>query len=232
MVVGMRVEDAMTSDVLTASPELPVKDAAAILARHGISGLPVVADGAVVGVLSEADVVARTAGSRESRSLLGLLFAGRTGEPDVDAVRTEEAMSSPAITISPGQPVAAAARLMVDRRVNRLPVVDGTQLVGILTRADIVHAFVRPDEELEREIREDVAGRALWIDPAQLEIEVDHGAVVLGGEVERRVDAELLERLTAAVPGVVSVRSDLRWQLEDAKLEASDPRVPRPPPPH
>jgi hypothetical protein len=46
------------------------------------------------------------------------------------------------------------------------------------------------------------------------------------------VDAELLERLTAAVPGVVSVRSDLRWQLEDAKLEASDPRVPRPPPPH
>ena len=62
-----------------------------------------------------------------------------------------------------------------------------------------------------------------------LEISVAGGAVTLAGEVERRVDGELLERLTAAVPGVVSVRSDLRWRLDEPKLPPGDPRVPRPP---
>jgi hypothetical protein len=54
--------------------------------------------------------------------------------------------------------------------------------------------------------------------------------VKLGGEVERRADAELLEYFTAAVPGVVSVDSELRWLFDEPKLPASDPRIPRPPP--
>ena len=72
----------------------------------------------------------------------------------------------------------------------------------IVTRADLVRAFVRPDDELEREIRED-AERTLWIDPERLDIRVENGVVTLAGELEQRADAELLEKHVAAVPGVV-----------------------------
>ena len=225
----MKVADAMSVDVVTVSPETPLKDAAALLARHGISGLPVVEGEAVVGVVSEADVVARSTGRRESRSLLGALFGGDRNDENISGATVKDAMTSPAVTIAPGRQVADAARVMVERRVNRLPVVEDSQLVGIVTRADLVRAFVRPDEELEREIREDVAETALWIDGRSLDVSVDRGVVRLGGEVERRADAELLERFTAAVPGVVSVDSELRWKFDDPKLPASDPRVPKPP---
>jgi CBS domain-containing protein len=225
----VKLADAMTRDVVSVSPQTPLKEAAELLARHRISGLPVVDEEGVVGVLSEADIVARSTGSRESRSLIREFLSTREPQPEMEAASAGDAMSSPAITIAPERPVAEAARVMVERRVNRLPVVDGSQLVGIVTRADLVRAFVRPDDELEREIREDVAESALWIDPSQLEITVQEGAVTLAGEVERRVDAELLERFAATVPGVVSVRSQLNWRLDEAKLSPGDPRVPRPP---
>jgi CBS domain-containing protein len=219
----------MTRDVMTVSPDTPLKDAAELLARHRVSGLPVVADGTVVGVLSEADIVARSTGSRESRSLVPAFLGGRKPEPDFEAASAGDAMTSPAITIRAERPVAEAARMMVERKVNRLPVVEGSQLVGIVTRADLVRAFVRPDDELEREIRDDVAGRALWIDASGLDVTVRGGAVTLQGEVERPADAELLERMTAAVPGVISVRSELTSRLGEPTLPKSDPRVPPPP---
>ena len=219
----------MSRDVITVAPETPLKDAAALLVRHSISGLPVTEGDVVVGVISEADIVSRSTGRQESRGLLGLLFGDRRDEADVADARVRDAMSSPAITIGPGRQVAEAARVMVERRVNRLPVVEDSRLVGVVTRADLVRAFVRSDEELGREIREDVAESALWIDSDELEVDVDRGVVKLAGEVERSADAQLLERLTAAVPGVVSVHSELRWKLDEAKLPASDPRAPRPP---
>jgi CBS domain-containing protein len=157
----MKVADAMSANVITVSPETPLKDAAGLLALHRISGLPGVEDEQVVGVVSEADIVARSTGTRESRGLLGELFGSRRWEEEIGATQIREAMSSPAITIAPGRQVAEAARVMVGRRVNRLPVVDGSRLVGIVTRADLVRAYVRSDTEIEREIREDVAETAL-----------------------------------------------------------------------
>jgi CBS domain-containing protein len=225
----MKVADAMSGDVITVTPETPLKDAAALLARHSISGLPVVEDGAVVGVLSEADIVARSTGRQDDGGILGMLLGGGRSEENADATHVRDVMSSPATTIAPGRQVAEAARMMVEHSVNRLPVVDNSRLVGIVTRADLVRAFVRPDEELAREIREDVAERALWIDSKGLDVAVERGVVKLAGEVDHRADAELLERFTAAVPGVVSVHSELRWKFDEPKLPASDPRVPRPP---
>jgi CBS domain-containing protein len=224
----MKVVDAMSVDVVTVALGTPLKDAATLLARHRISGLPVLGDGIVVGVLSEADIVSRSIGAQEPRGALGRLFGGRH-QDDVAPTHVRDAMSFPAITIGPNRSVAEAARSMVEHSVNRLPVVDGSRLVGILTRADIVRAFVRPDEELEREIREDVAEAVLWIDTSALEVCVENGVVKLSGEVERPADADLLQRFTAALPGVVSVASQLRSRLDEPKLPASDPRVPRPP---
>ena len=84
----------MTRDVTTVSPETPLKDAAELLARHRVSGLPVVADGTVLGVLSEADIVARSTGSRESRSLVPAFLGGRRPEPDFEAASAGDAMTS------------------------------------------------------------------------------------------------------------------------------------------
>jgi CBS domain-containing protein len=225
----MKIADAMSMDVVTVTPETPLKDAAALLAGHRVSGLPVVDAGALVGVISEADIVARSTGRRESRSRLGMLFGGHRDEERIAGASVRDAMTSPAVTIAPGREVAEAARVMVERGVNRLPVVEGSKLVGIVTRADLVRSFVRADEELEREIREDVAETALWIDSDRLDVTVDRGVVQLAGAVDRRADAELLERFTAAVPGVVSVDSKLRWKFDEPELPASDPRVPQPP---
>ena len=101
-------------------------------------------------------------------------------------------------------------------------------LVGIVTRADLVRAFVRSDEEIEHELRDD-ALRTLWIDPDRLEIGVEQGEVTLAGELDTKADAEPLEQFASRVPGVVAVHSRLRWRVEKPKLPRSDPRVPQPP---
>jgi len=227
-VTTVKVEEVMTRDVATVAPQAQLRVVAEILARRGISGVPVVDGGRVLGVVSEADIVEKEAIELQPARFARLLGRGRVGAKK--AARTaQEAMTSPAVTVAPHLDVARAARLMVERSINRLPVVteDGA-LVGIVSRADLVRAFVRPEEEIARELREEVAVKTLWMDPAELEISVEDGEVTLAGEVGMRADAELLERFAARVPGVVSVRSELRWRMDRAELPRSDPRVPQP----
>ena len=225
----MKVEDVMTRDVVTVDRQTSLKAVAEILATNRISGLPVVEDGRVLGVVSEADIVEKEAGEPSPGALERL--RGRTRASAKSSARTAgEAMTSPALTISPLYDVARAARLMAERQINRLPVVaeDGG-LLGIVTRADLVGAFARSDAEIARELREDVVVGALWMDPQGLEIAVENGEVTLAGEVDQKPQAELLERFAARVPGVVSVRSELRWRMEKSKVPGSDPHVPQPP---
>jgi hypothetical protein len=91
-----------------------------------------------------------------------------------------------------------------------------------------VRAFARTDAEIEREIRDDVVTRTLWLEEDMLELRVEHGEVRLSGEIERRTDAELLPVFVERVPGVVSVRSDVTWAWDDRKASPakSDPDVP------
>src|SRR5206468_3331938 len=110
---------------------------------------------------------------------------------------------------------------MVEKGINRLPVVSGGRLVGIITRADLVRAFHRPDEEIDREIRDDVLLNTLWIDPKRVSISVSNGEVSLTGEVETRTQAELVEAYVRRVPGVVDVHSKLEWSVDDLARRAS-----------
>lgn len=215
----MKVKDVMRREVTTVAPATPLKEVATILSEHGFSGLPVVADGGrVVGVVSEADILAKERGPTERRGgLLGWLLEPPDvwAEAKLDARTAEEAMSAPAITVEPGAAVAAAAGIMVERGINRLPVVENGELVGIVTRADLVRAFTRNDVEIEREIREDVVAQQLWIDPSTLVIRAKDGLVTLRGQVEKRSVADVLASFAQRVPGVVAVTNELTWQEDD-----------------
>jgi CBS domain-containing protein len=217
----MKVRDIMTSDVVTVGPEDSLKDVASILTALGVSGLPVCdLERRVIGVVSEADILYKELDPKErTGGALAWLVDGTDGKTirKASARKVADAMSVPAITISPFRSVAEAARVMTLHGINRLPVVKGESLVGIVTRADLVRAFLRSDEQIEREIREDVIVRALCLPSREFDIQVDGGNVRLSGLVEARTDALLLERLVGRVPGVVSVEASITWNVDDTR---------------
>jgi len=213
----MRVEDVMTRQVMTVDPGASLKDVARLLMDLGVSGLPVVDDGYVAGVVSEADILVKVRAVNPTRhGLGGLLFTeGVDVGEKLRALTAGDAMTSPAITITPHRPVAEAAGRMIDEGVNRLPVVsDDGALLGIVTRADVVRAFVRSDAEIVSEIREDVILRTLWIAPEDVTVAVENGVVELSGHVGTKTDAELAATLARRVPGVVSVASNVSWDAD------------------
>lgn len=210
----MRVTDVMTSDVVSIGPEGALSDVARILADRRISGLPVVgARGEVLGVVSEADILLKEAGKdRHGGGLLArLLLTGLEDSWKLDARTAGEAMSTPPVTVEPERSVNEAAARMIEFDVKRLPVVENGKLIGIVTRADLVRAFVRSDAEILAEINDDVLRRALWVSPELVSVTVSKGDVTIAGAVETKAEAELLVRFVHSVPGVVSVRSELRW---------------------
>jgi len=214
----MKVKDVMTSDVVTVEPAASLKEVAALLVERRVSGLPVVdPDRKVLGVISEADILFKECGEKGPQGVLAWLLEPG-GPAKLEATTAEEAMTAPARTIGPERPVVDAAKRMLEEAVNRFPVVDedGT-LVGIVTRADLVRAFVRSDEAIAREIREDVVLKTLWIAPEALDISVHQGAVRIGGSVETKTDAELIEAFARRVPGTVSVESHLSWLEENGR---------------
>jgi CBS domain-containing protein len=223
------VRDVMTHPVQSVRPETPLKEVAHLLIDHRISGLPVVDDtGAVVGVVSEGDLLmkrqehgavhhrplARIFGqSEETRQLIAKAEARTAGD----------AMTTPAITIDAARPVNVAATLMVDRKVNRLPVTERGRLVGIVTRADIVRTFVRTDEELADAIRNEVLVRALWIDPTEFAVDVADGIATVKGRVQRRSTAAMVGPMIEMIAGVIAVNADIKWSVDDRNIEAPGP---------
>ena len=218
----MTVGDVMTSTVISVPSSTPLKEVAQLLIARRISGVPVVDDkGRLLGVVSEGDFLVKEQGARaiHHRRLARFLGESRTSRSSLakfQALTAGEAMTAPAVTIASGRHISDAAALMTSRGVNRLPVVDHGQLVGIVTRADLVRAYVRTDEELARTIREDVLLRILWLDPAQFSVGVTDGVASIGGRVERRSTAEMVERAVTMVPGIVDVEPDLSWTIDDS----------------
>jgi len=110
------------------------------------------------------------------------------------------------------------------RSVKRLPVVDlEGDLVGIVSRSDVVGAFTKPDDVIEDEVREDVIRRLLFLDPELVQVTAADGVVTLEGELDNRTEAHLLEELARRIAGVVRVESRLRYKVDDRKLERNYP---------
>jgi CBS domain-containing protein len=220
----MTIRDVMTAPALTVRPDMPLKDVARLLIDSDVSGVPVVDEqGAVLGVVSEGDFLVKEQGPQalRHRRLARLLGESEATQRQIGklAARTAgEAMTAPAITMEPSRSIQDAAAVMTERRVNRLPVVESGRLIGIVTRADLVRAYLRTDEELVRTIRQDVLHRILWLDPATFDVTVHNGEAVVRGNVERRSTARIVEEAIAMVPGIVSLSADVGWSFDDRDL--------------
>jgi CBS-domain-containing membrane protein len=114
-------------------------------------------------------------------------------------------MTTPAITTSPTEDIRAAAQRMLDRRVKRLPVVEGGQLVGIVSRRDLLSVFVRPDAEISTELAEKLGSASYAPEDHEVTVSVSGGVVTLDGWVRTDADLPVIEGLARRVPGVVDV---------------------------
>ncbi|MGX9890958.1 CBS domain-containing protein [Streptomyces sp. NPDC002276] len=219
-----KIGSVMTGDAVCVEFGTPFKEVARLLAHHRISGLPVVDDDErVLGVVSGSDLMrdqARAARSLEPPPRLRLLRKGRGVGREDTRVRAHSAgrlMSKPAVTVHAEDTVAVGARIMAQYGVERLPVVDEEdRLVGIVTRRDLLQLFLRPDAHLHREVVEEVLGGALHLPLAAVAVDVHDGVVTLTGEVERRIEATVAQRMTQQVDGVIDVVSELTWRIDDS----------------
>lgn len=199
----MDVVDIMTREVLFVAPDTSVREAALLMLENRISGLPVMEDDALVGVISEADYVAQDS-SRSWRARV--LLEGDQG-PLGGAEKVGELMSREPITVPVTATVHEAARLMTRAGVKRLPVVDEGRMVGIVTRSDLIRAYVRSDEDLADDAREMLA---VLPDPlSRLAVAVSGAVITLSGEVRTIEEAQLVARIVKGVEGMAGVDNQL-----------------------
>ncbi|GAA4039470.1 CBS domain-containing protein [Nonomuraea soli] len=217
-----KVKDVMTREVVSVDGSTPFKDVAEAIITHEVSSVPVLdADGRLVGIVSEADLLYK----EEFRELFyreGYQPPLRVRRRHRDAPRKAlgdhafQIMTTPAITVEAEASTVAAARLMDEHGVKRLPVTDADGcLIGIVSRRDLLKVFVRPDEEIAGEIRDEILGRALWVDTSRVSVSVHGGIVTLSGRMDRRSETEIAARMSARVNGVVDLISELTWYEDD-----------------
>ncbi len=201
------IRDVMSTSVITVRGDTSFKEMTAMLGSSRVSGFPVVdRAGKVIGVVSETDMLIKEA-DRDSHPEL---FAGLRRSRDHEkagAVTAAELMTSPPVTVGPDEPVQHAAFLMYDRAVERLPVVDEAgRLVGIVSQADVLSIFSRPDEQIRREVTDRVIRPGFPMDPERLKVTVRDGIVTLSGRPETgQADQNVVEAIRQ-IDGVVAVR--------------------------
>jgi CBS domain-containing protein len=207
------VRDIMTTGVVTVRPDTPYRTVAALFREHRVSGFPVTGDdGKVIGVVTETDLLGLAAGQRDRRHNPG------------DQATAGDLMSHPAVTARPDDLVQAAAGLMRKRRLQRLPVVglDG-RLVGIVSRSDVLSVFDRSDEEIRREVTQDVIADGFFTDPARFTVTVHNGVVTLEGAPGGAVLGASIVAEIEHLEGVVAVRDRFTYPVPSATSAPSDP---------
>jgi CBS-domain-containing membrane protein len=213
-----RVRDVMTTDVVTADRNMSCKQAAKLMTGRRVSAIPVVTKGGrVIGVVSEADVLRKTE-RRSWRWGNGLSGRARRDRAKAQARTAAELMTSPAITIGPDAALSAAARLMQAHHIRRLPVVNAAgDLVGIVSRRDLMKVFLRPDQDITTEVSR-VLAQILPEYAGQVTVGVSDGVVTLDGALGDQDLIPVAVGLASGVDGVVAVVNRLtRQEAHDRK---------------
>ena len=209
------VKDVMTTHVVSVTKQASFRTMAAALREHRVSAFPVVDDdGKVIGVVSEADMLAKEALKSEPGGMPGMItgILRRKEHEKARGTTAGDLMTSPAVTVTPDDTIQRAARLMYTRKVKRLPVVDANgHLVGIIGRTDLLTMFDRSDEDIRQEIQDQVIRHELRTDPATFTVEVKDGIVTLEGVAETTEFGHEIVELVQHVHGVVAVRDRLSY---------------------
>jgi CBS domain-containing protein len=210
--MNAKVRDVMTTPVVAVKQGASFKELAALLRKYRVSAFPVLDDDQkVIGVVSEADLLAKEA-----------LNAGRGGPitaivhhkelEKAEGVTAGDLMTRNVVTVEPDDTVEQAARLMYHLQVKRLPVVDANgHLAGIVSRADLLAVFDRPDHEIRAEIVNDVILHEFLVDPAVFTVTVADGVVTVTGAPETADMGHNLMTRIRNVQGVVAVRDELSY---------------------
>ena len=211
--ISATVKNVMTTSVVAVRKDASFKEMAAMLRSRRISAFPVVDDaGRVIGVVSEGDMLVKEAVQADGSSLLAALRHLREDDK-ATGITAGDLMTAPAVTIGPDAPVEEAARLMYDRRVKRLPVVNvAGRLVGIISRVDVLAVFSRPDDDIKDEIAHQVLPAIVLAEPKQLKVTVHDGIVTIAGDPRPDAADRAIVDAIRHVQGVVAVRDRLGGQ--------------------
>jgi CBS domain-containing protein len=232
MMNDIRVSDVMTHLVVTFRTQDTIQQAAQRLLSNRISGAPVVEHGRLVGVVSEADLVAAYAppalNGRHFVATDPLMFLLRGTVPRaVHHTTVGDVMTKNVISIAPDASVWEAASLIDRHGIRRLPVVDDEGfVVGVLARSDLVRAMARSDDDIASAVRKAIAvlGEENFVG---LEVLVSDGAVTISGSADRKTTRDLAVRVASQVPGVLEVVDELGWEWDDSSVKpASSPSNP------
>lgn len=209
------VRDVMSAHPISVRKTASFKEIAALLREYRVSALPVLEyDGSVIGVVSEADLLAKEALNDEHHGVRGLIagLVHREAFRKAAGVTAGNLMTSPAVTVGTDDSVERAARLMYTHGLKRLPVVDVVgRLVGIVSRTDVLAVFDRPDEEIRLEIIGQVIPRLS--EPSWYWVQVKDGIVTLEGTPETIVIGHQVVDQVRHIEGVVAVRDRLVYPL-------------------
>ncbi|MDW6057400.1 CBS domain-containing protein [Streptomyces sp. FXJ1.4098] len=211
------VGDLMTTAVVSVRRNTGFKDIVQHLAEHSITAVPVVDDQCrPIGVVSEADLLRKQESQADPGGHLPTAHLLPVERAKAHALTAEGLMTSPAVTARPQWSVVEAARAMALHHVKRLPVVDDVgRLVGIVSRGDLLHVFLRRDPAIREEITTDVLTRTLGLAPGAVTVQVTDGRVTLSGTVPQDSLIPIALRLSESVDGVVDVTSHLRTEPDD-----------------
>jgi CBS domain-containing protein len=190
----MYVRDVMTTRLISVRTEEPLKELARILVRNRIGGVPVTdPEGHVLGIVSESD-----------------LQPTKEGAPSRPISTAADVMTKPVITLTEGDTVTQAARVLQRHRVKRAPVLRRGVLVGMITRSDLLRPYLRTDSEIRADVEEILLGDGLGLIPDRLDVRVESGVVRLQGLVADRRQQAVTVRLARAVEGVIDVLDELQ----------------------
>ncbi|WP_405628336.1 CBS domain-containing protein [Streptomyces sp. NBC_01174] len=205
-----RVSDVMTRTVVAVGLDARFKEIVTAIDQWQVTAVPVLeGEGRVVGVVSEADLLPKEELREEDATMIGQRDR-LTDYAKAGALTARDLMSSPAVTVPLDATLPEAARLMARHEIKRLPVVDGEGVLkGIVSRADLLKVFLRTDEEIAAEVREEVVDRLFPVSRRNVRVEVAEGRVTITGAVRDASLIPVAERLAGAVEGVVDATCHL-----------------------
>lgn len=239
----MKASDVMTRNVITVERETSVADVIRLMLDNSISGLPVLDDGKVVGILTEGDLLRRSETGTEKQRPRWLEILMGPGRMAGEYVRThgrkvEAIMTTDLVSVAGDTALDEVVGLMERHRIKRVPVLEGDVLVGVVSRLDLLrpllraieaqHSEQRGDDDIREQILAELANSA-WVPRDGLSISVKDGVVDLNGVILEEKEREALRVVAENVPGVRAVEDHLVWIEPVSGTVIDPPQGQRPP---